>query len=153
MAIEDELAAELKDAMRRKDSGTVACIRFVKSKIQEAVTAKGFQGRADDELYRRIISSYVKSLQKGIQELEAAGDRSRDLRDQYAAEIVYLERYLPKLLGADETAEIVRGKVAELGVTDPKRSGQVVGAILKEHKGEVDPALVRRLVDEALTST
>jgi uncharacterized protein YqeY len=153
MAIADELAADLKEAMRRKESGTVACIRFVKSKIQEAVTAKGFRGEADDDLHRRIIASYVKSLQKGIEELEAAGDRGRTLRDQYSAEIAYLERYLPKLLGVEETRDLVRRKLADLGVTDAKRSGQVVGAILKEHKGEVDPALVRRLVEEALASS
>ena len=150
MTIERQLDDDLKSAMRGQEAGKVACIRSVKSKVKEATTAKGFSGPADDALYRRVIVSYVKQLRNALPELEAAGEKGRALVESYSAEIAYLERYLPKLLGEAETRELVKRTIAELGATDPKRSGQVMGAVMKQHRESVDPALVKAIVEESL---
>ena len=59
------------------------------------------------------------------------------------------------LLGAtglrlDDALVAVREALAELGATDPKMAGRVVGAVMKKHKGRVDAALVKQLVDAEL---
>lgn len=150
MTIEEQLNEELKTAMRAKQADTVACIRQLKSKVQEAVNAKGFSGPTDDSLFQKVIVSYTKSLEKGITELSAAGERSKPLCDKYAAEIKYLSKYLPQTLSEADTRQIVLAAVAALPTKDPKLSGKVMGGVLKDHKGKVDPALVRKLVEEAL---
>ena len=150
MSISLRLSEDLKNAMRSKDQDRTACIRQVRSKIQEAVNAPNFDGEVDDAFHVQVIGAYVKSLSKAIKELEAAGERSQALRDRYAAEIDYLQVYLPKLLGEEETAALVRQAIADLGVTDPKQAGRVMGVIMKAHRDDVDAALVRRLVDETL---
>ena len=150
MTLAEQLDADLKDAMRAHEAAKVACIRSVKSKVKEATTAKGFSGPVDDALHRRVIASYVKQLRNALPELEAAGDKGRALVESYGGEIAYLDRYLPKLLGKDETAEIVRKVIAEMGVTDPKRSGQVMGAVMKQHRESVDPAVVKSIVEDLL---
>ena len=150
MTIEAELDQELKNAMRAHEAGTVACIRSVKARVKEATTAKGFSGPVDDALYRRVIGSYVKQLKNAFPELEAAGDKGRALLEAYGTEVTYLDRYLPKLLGEAETRALVEKVVADLGATDPKRAGQVMGAVMKLHRESVDPALVKKIVDELL---
>lgn len=66
-------------------------------------------------------------------------------------EVEYLSRWLPKKLDEASTAALVRSAIAELGVAgDSKASGRVIGQIMKDHKDEVDGALVNRLVAEAL---
>ena len=58
---------------------------------------------------------------------------------------------LPAFTDTVATAQNIPGfQPTELSVDDPKRAGQVVGHIMKDHKGEVDGALVNRLVREAL---
>ena len=151
MSIETQLDEALKAAMRSKDADRVACIRQVRAKVGEAKVAKGFDGKVDDALHQRIIGSYVKSLQKAGEELGAAGDRGEELRRKYAAEVAYLEQFLPKLLGEAETRELVVRAIAESGVDDLKQSGKVMGAIMKTHRQQVDAGLVRRLVEEALS--
>jgi hypothetical protein len=150
VTIESRLNDDLKTAMKRKQADRVGCIRQVRSKIQEAANAKGFSGEVDDALHLKVIGSYVKSLQKGIEELQGGGDRGAELRDKYQAEIAYLEQFLPKLLDEAATRAIVEATIAELGISDSKQSGRVMGAVMKAHKGELDPGLTRKLVDEAL---
>ncbi|MEE8409421.1 MAG: GatB/YqeY domain-containing protein [Myxococcota bacterium] len=153
MGIEQRLDDDLKAGMRAKEAHRVSCIRQVRSKIQEAVNAKGFKGKVDDALYQETISTYIKSLQKGIEELAAGGERGEALCTKYQAEIDYLKEFLPEMMGEDETRALVKKTVEELAVTDPKQAGHVMGAVMKDHQGKVDPGLVRRLVDEALAGS
>jgi uncharacterized protein YqeY len=150
MSIEEQLNADLKEQMRAKAADTVACIRQLKSKVQETVNAKGFSGPVDDALYQKVIASYVKSLEKGISELQAAGDRGEALRARYQAEIDYLARYMPKLLGEADTLVLVKKAIAASGVNDPKQAGKVLGVLMKEHKGQIDTTLAKRLVEREL---
>jgi len=39
-----------------------------------------------------------------------------------------------------------------MGVKDPKQAGKVMGEIMKTHKGTFDPQMVKRLVEEAISS-
>jgi uncharacterized protein YqeY len=148
MTIQAKLDEDLKNGMRAREQDKVACIRQLRSKVQEAQNAPDFKGPADDAFYQKVIGSYVKSLEKGIAELSVAGERSKPLCDRYAAEIAYLQQYLPKLLDEAGTRALVDGALAKH--TGPKNVGALVGVIMKEHKGSVDPALVRRLVEKAL---
>jgi uncharacterized protein YqeY len=148
--IAKRLDDDLKAAMRAKDQAKVACVRQLRSKAQEAMNAPDFKGPADDAFYQKIITSYTRMLDKGIGELGSAGERGAPLIASYKAEIDYLSQFLPKMLSPDATATLVKKAVEAVGAKDMKDAGKVIGAIMKEHKGEVDPALTRKLVEEAL---
>jgi uncharacterized protein YqeY len=149
MSLLDQLNEEMKTAMRAKNPQVVSCIRQVKAKVTDATKAKGFKGEVDDALVTDVISSYCKQLEKGITELGEAGS---ELAAQYQAEIDYLRKYLPELLGEDETRVIVKAAMTAHGVTDPKQSGRLMGVIMKDHKGKIDPGLTRRIVEEELSA-
>lgn len=148
--IAKRLDEDMKNAMRAKDQPKVACVRQLRSKAQEAQNAPDFKGPADDAFYQKIITSYVRMLDKGIADLGAAGERGAPLIASYKAEIDYLSQFLPRMLSADATATLVKDTVAALGAKEAKDVGRVIGAIMKDHKGQVDPALARKLVEEAL---
>ncbi len=149
MSIHDELAEELKDAMRSKDRPRVNVIRQVETEVTVAKTAPGFSGDVDDELYLKVIGSYVKKMDKARREYEAAGERGRDNAAKLAYEIDYLQRWLPTTLSEEETRALVRRAVAETGATEPKQTGMVIGAVMKSGAA-VDGATVSRLVREEL---
>lgn len=149
MTIQEELAAELKDAMKSGDSARRAVIRQVQTEVALARSAPGFRGEVDDDLYRRTIVSYVKKMEKARKEFEALGERGADQAAKLAYEVEYLSRWTPKLAGEEETRALVRAAIAELGVDDPKMAGRVTGHIMKSG-AEVDGGLVNRLVREEL---
>jgi uncharacterized protein YqeY len=150
MDIENQLQEDLKAAMRSKDAPVVACIRQVKSKVQEAINAKDFKGPVDNALHQKVIASYVKSLEKAVVEMSAAGEKTQALCATYQAEITLLQKYLPTLMGVEETRACVAKVVASLPERDVKHAGKVVGMLMKEHKGLIDAGLAKQCAEELL---
>jgi len=151
VSIKDELSAELKDGMKAKDRDRVDVIRSINAEVGRAVTAPGFKGEADDELYREVIAAYAKKMGKALEEYEGLGDKGIQGANKLRFEVDYLQRWLPEALSEQETAAIVEKAIADLGVTDPGQFGRVMGHVMKQHEG-LDGAVVSRIVREKLAS-
>lgn len=151
MTIQEQLAAEQKAAMKNGDRATLNVIRQVNSEISVAKAAPGFEGQVDDDLYLATIATYVKRMSKARSEYEALGERGREQAEKLSFEIDYLSAYLPQKLDEAATRALVDQAITDLGATNPKMTGQVIGAVMKSGE-EVDGALVARLVNEALAS-
>ena len=149
--IADELKAEFTDAMKTKDAARRDVIRQVNAEIALRKAEPGFDGDLSDDVYREVIGSYVKKMDKARREYEDLGDRGAEMAAKLAYEVDYLSRWLPSKLGEDETRALVHDTIAALGVEgDPKAAGRVIGTLMKDHKDELDGALANRLVREAL---
>ena len=149
MTIQEDLAAARVAAMKEGDRATLNVIRQVESEVAVAKSAPGFSGEVDDDLYRSTITSYVKRMDKARTEYEGLGGRGQHHADGLAFEIDYLSQFLPESLSEDETRQLVRRTIAEVGADDPKMKGQVIGAVMQSAEG-VDGALVARIVGEEL---
>ena len=150
MSIQEDLATELKDALRAKDQPRKDAIRSVETEVARAKSEPGFAGEVDDELYVKVIGSYVKKMTKAIAEYEDLGERGQEMATKLSYETDYLSRWLPQKLGEEATLDLVTAAISELGINDPGQAGQVMGHIMKTHKSSVDGSLVKRLVGEAL---
>ena len=151
MTIREELAAELKNAMRAKDGPRRDVIRQVETEVAVARSHPGFEGEVDDELYRSVIASYVKKMDKARDEYLEIGERGAAMADKLGFEVEYLSRWLPSKLDEKATRELVKGAIAELGVAgDEKAAGRVIGHLMKTHGKDLDGGLVNRLVREEL---
>jgi uncharacterized protein YqeY len=148
MSVETDIQDRLKEAMRAKDARTADCIRMIKTKHMERRTAAGFKGPLDDSLWLDVIAAYQKQLRK----YAAVGERGADAIAQLDFEIGFCAKFLPKAASDDEVRSIVRETVARLGASDAKQAGRVVGEIMKAHKGKIEAATVKRMVDEELAA-
>jgi uncharacterized protein YqeY len=153
MTIAEELAAELRDAMKSGDRRRRDVIRQIQTEVATTRTQAGFTGEVDDDLYRKVIASYVKKMEKSRQEYEGLGDRGEEMAEKLAYEVEYLSRWLPTKLGEEETRQLVVEAIAELGVAgDEKAAGRVTGHLMKTRGSDLDGGLVNRLVREELSS-
>ena len=152
MSIHEELAAELKEAIRGRDRRRMDVVRQVETEVARARTEPGFHGEVDDALYRRVIAAYCKKMDKARLEFVAAGERGRAQAEKLAYEIEYLGRWQARSLDEAATRALVRAAIAELGAADPKMAGRVIGQVMKAAGGTVDGTLVNRLVREELGS-
>lgn len=150
MPINQELKDELKDAMRAKDRNRLDVIRQIETEVSKARSEPGFKGEIDDALYRSVISSYIKKMDKARDEFRAIGERGEATVEKLTFEIDYLSRWLPTTLDEEKTREVVDIAIKELRASNAKQAGQVIGHIMKNGPVGVDGALVSRLVREAL---
>ena len=150
MALEQQLAEALTQAMRDKDTRTADVIRMLKTRLTERRTGKGFAGEVDDAVVTDVIGAYRKQLQKALAEYEKLGERGAAQAAQLRFEIAFCERFLPK--GLDEAAlrSLVHARVQSLAVTDVKQIGRLVGDVMRTHKGQVDAGDVKRIAEELL---
>lgn len=154
MTIKEQLATELKEAMKQKDVRRRELIRIIDTEVALVRSAPGFTGEIDDDLYRQVIASYSKKMEKARQEYVGLGERGAAMAEQLRWEVEYMSRWLPKKLDEAATSELVAAAISELGVEgEPKAAGRVIGAIMRNHKDEVDGAIVNRLVAAALASS
>ncbi len=150
MTIEEELDVELKEAMRARDKQRLDAVRAVKTDMGKKITEPGFSGEVDDELYVEVIGAFTKRMQKTLPEYESLGERGQAMVDKLTWEVEYLSRWLPTKLDEAATRALVATVIDELGAEDVTAKGQVMGRLMKEHKDELDGALVNRVVGELL---
>ncbi len=151
MTIHEQLAAELRDAMRAGDKARRDVIRQIETEVTMIRSAPGFQGEVTDETYVGVISSYSKKMMKSVDEYRSLGERGASMADKLEWEVDYLARWLPKKLDESATRALIESAISELGVADdPKAAGRVTGHLMKSHKDDLDGGLVNRLVREAL---
>jgi len=152
MTIQEEMAVELKEAMRAKDQKRLNIVRAVKAELGRKLTEPGSDGEATDEVHLDVMASFVKKAKKSIDEYAAIGERGKEMHDSLVWEVEYLSRWLPSKLDEAATRALVSDALAATGATDASGTGRVMGFIMKDHKDEVDGGLVNRLVKEALSA-
>jgi len=125
------------EALKARDKRTRSLLGGVLAAFIEEEKKEGFSGFTE-ESERAIVSRYVKQLQGAVDQM---GDRpvAQDYRD----EIALLSPYMPQLLSEDETRALI-APLAE----QARGLGQFMGLVMKDHKGKVDPKLVRAIGQE-----
>jgi len=151
VSIREELAQELKDAIRAKDGPRRDVIRQIETEVAVTRSQPGFTDEVGDDLYRQVIGSYVKKMDKSRQEYADLGERGASMAEKLGFEVEYLGRWLPQKLDEAATRALVRSAIEELGVVgDEKAAGRVTGRLMKGHGEDLDGGLVNRLVREEL---
>lgn len=147
--IREQLAAELRDAIKSSDRLRRDAVRQIETEVR-MVTSQAGVGEATDEVYRVVIAAYVKKMAKARDEYREMGERGAAMAEKLAFEVDYLSRWLPSKLGEEETRRLVRQTIEDMRVEgDPKAMGRVVGALMKT-RDDLDGALVNRLAREEL---
>ena len=149
--LERQINDRMKDAMRAKDARTKDLMRMIKSKVTEQLTSKSHKGATEgDALWLGVIEAYVKMSQKALVDYEALGDDGAEHADQVRWEIAALQVYLPQRADEETTSRWVQEAIDGMGGAANAKLGAVMGAVMKAHKGEVEPALVRSVAERLL---
>lgn len=149
MSIEQRLRDDQKTAMKTRDAATLNAIRSIQTEVATAKAAPGFKGESDDELFIKVIGTYVKRITKSKAEYDTMGERGAEQADKLGFEIAYLDQYLPKKLNEQDTRMLIEQTMADIGADASMPAGQIVGAVMRSGR-DLDGALVNRLVRETL---
>lgn len=148
MAIIDDLSAALKEAMKSKEKTKLDAIRQVQTEVAKKKAEKGEE--ATDELVLGVISSYVKKMNKAVEEYESLGDRGVEMAEKIKGEIDFLSTWLPEQLSDEEVEKIVDEVLSELGDVDMSQMGKIIGAVMAKADG-LDGSTVSKIVKSKIS--
>jgi uncharacterized protein YqeY len=147
MNLRQQLDADMKAAMKSRDSLRLETIRGVRGAIRNKEIDAG--GELDDEAILRVIRTLVKQRSDSIEQYQAAG-RS-ELAEKESAEKGVLEEYLPAGPDAAEVERVVVEVFAETGAGGPRDMGKVMKPSLERLGPAADGKLVSQTVKRLLT--
>ena len=148
MTIEEQLADDLKQAMKSHDDVLRDVVRLMRAALKNAEIEK--RGTLDETSVEAVLARMAKQYRDSIAIYRDAG--RTDLSDKEEAELAVVMRYLPEQLGADDIASLARAAAEEVGATGPGDRGKVMGKLMPQLKGRADGAAVNAVVGEILES-
>lgn len=147
MSLKEQLFADLKTAMKEKDTLKKDTVQLIRSGILQF--EKDNKVELDDEGVLEIISKQLKSRRDSLPDYVKSG--REDLIEKLNKEIEILLSYLPEQLSEEDIAKIVEEAIAATGAASIKEMGKVMGIVNPKVKGRADMKVVGALVKKLLT--
>lgn len=148
MALEQNIMADMKDAMKSKNEGALRALRAVKAAIIIAKTAEGANGELKEEDETKLLQKLVKQRRDSLEIFEK--QNRPDLAEKEKEEIAVIEKFLPKQLGEDELKTIIAKIIADSGASSAADMGKVMGAANKQLAGQADGKTISTIVKQLL---
>ncbi|MDB4992244.1 MAG: hypothetical protein JWL75_489 [Parcubacteria group bacterium] len=149
--IHESIKTGILEALRAKDQVTLRTYRSLATAMTNEVVAK--KRRPDeflaDEEALVVLKRASNQRKDSIQQFEAGGRPELAVGEK--EELAVIDSLLPAQMSREQVEEVVKAKIAELGVTDKSGAGKLTGAIMGQLKGEADGGMVKEVVDSLLS--
>lgn len=140
--------AEMKEAMRARNSTKLEALRAVKSAILLAQTSgKGNDGLSDDEELK-LLQKLVKQRKESAEIYKEQG--REDLAQPELDQAAVIEQFLPQQMSEQEIEAKVDEIIAKSGASGMKDMGKVMGLASKELAGKADGKTISMIVKRKL---
>jgi uncharacterized protein YqeY len=145
-SLKEQLAEDLKEAIRQRDEARKTAIRMLTWAIKNAEVEKG-RPLEDHE----VLSLVQKEIRRRLESIEQFRKGNRpDLVEKEEAELKVLQAYLPPPMTREEVAEVARQVMAEVGARSPRDKGKVMPILIQRLAGRADGRLINEVVSELL---
>ena len=148
MTLFDQISEDIKAAMKARDKVRLETLRNIKKVFQEAKTAPGANDTLLDADALKIIAKLAKQGKETAVTYSQAG--RQDLADAELAQVEVLESYLPKQLSSEEIEAEVKKIIVEVGASNMKDMGRVMGTASKQLAGKADGRVISEIVKRLL---
>lgn len=141
MSKREEFTTALKEALKAKDQVAMSTIRLITAALKDRDIAARGSGNAegiDDSEILSMLQSMIKQRQESSKTYEEAG--RPELAERELAEIKVIEKFLPAQMSDDEVAAVIDKIIADVGASDIKDMGKVMGALKSDYAGQIDMA-------------
>jgi uncharacterized protein YqeY len=147
MELRERVLADMKEAMKAKEQLKLDTIRFLQSAIKNKEIELRPNPISNDEILG-VVKKLVKQRKESIEQFQNAG--RNDLADKEAAELKFLELYLPAQMDRLQIEDLVAGVIAELRATGMKDMGAVMKAVQAKAAGTADGKVLSEVVKAKL---
>ena len=146
--LKQSLSDSIKTSMKARELERVKVLRNVQSVVKQIEIDR--QTELDDA---QVLEVLQKQLKQRHESLTIFTENGRDdLANKEQFEIDIINEFMPKQMDDAELAALVNAEIAEQGATSMRDMGSVMGVLKNKTAGRADPALISKLVKDALQS-
>lgn len=149
-SLTQQIADNMKTAMRERNKVALNTLRALKSAITNATIEKSGAGTELPENEAiNIIRKQIKQRQDSIMQFKNAG--RDELAENEQEEITILQTYLPTELTDEEIVSAVEAVIAETGAESKKDMGKVMKLLQEKTAGKADGKKLSQAVMQRLS--
>jgi len=144
--LKNTLTEAVKTAMRARELEKVKVLRNVQAVVKQIEIDRQVELTDTD-----VLDILQKQLKQRQESLTIFTDNGReDLAEKEQFEIDIINEFMPQQMDDAELAALVNAEIAEQGATSMRDMGKVMGVLKAKTTGKADPAIVSKLVKQAL---
>jgi len=145
--LQQKIRADMQSAMKEKDSVKLNTLRGLIAGFTNELVAQKRQPTEEipDVMAEAVIRREVKKRREAADAFRLGGRTESAILEDI--ERMILEAYLPEMMSEEEVRKIVEQKKSDLGVTDKKDAGILMGRVMKDLQGKADGITVKKVVD------
>lgn len=154
MTLKESIVADMKAAMRGKETVRLETIRLLRAAIQRKEVDD--QTELDDQGVLQIVQKMVKQSTDAIEQFAKGG--RQDLVDKENANISILRQYLPEPLSDEAVTKIISQALQQCQAMQPsgvfnsmKDMGKVMGLVKPKIQGRADMGAVSKKIKSLLS--
>ncbi|UMY66816.1 MULTISPECIES: GatB/YqeY domain-containing protein [unclassified Flavobacterium] len=149
MSLSEKIMAEIKDAMKAKDTVKLESLRAVKSALLLAQTESGAKAEIAPEEEIKLLQRLVKQRRDSAKIYTEQG--RPDLAEPEIAQAAVIEQFLPAQLSEAEVEAVVAKIIAETGASGMAAMGKVMGVASAQLAGQADGKTISGVVKKLLS--
>ncbi|HBE93480.1 MAG TPA: glutamyl-tRNA amidotransferase [Gammaproteobacteria bacterium] len=138
MSIKERISADMKQAMRDKDTARKEVLRMLRAAIQRREVDERIE--LDETQILAAIEKQVKQGRDSIEQFEKGG--RKDLADKERAEVAILKEYLPEQMSDEDIEAQIKAAIDQTGAASMKEMGKVMGILKPALQGRADMGAV-----------
>ena len=149
MNLKEKINEDLKSAMKEGDKTKLTTVRSIRALILEfEKSGSGKELTGEEEI--KLLSSAAKKRKDSIEQFRNAG--RHDLADKEEAELNILMSYLPRQLNEQDINNEVKRIGEEINAKSKEDFPRLMPEVMKQLKGKADGKLVKKSVENFLSS-
>ena len=133
-------------SMKAREIERVKVLRNVQAVIKQIEIDR--RTELDDAEVLEILQKQLKQRHESLTIFTENGRDDLATKEQFEIDII--NEYMPKQMDDAEITALVNAEIAEQGATSMRDMGSVMGILKTKTAGRADPALISKLVKDAL---
>ena len=149
MNLEENVMAQMKDAMKSKNEAMLRALRSIKAEIIKAKTEPGANGEINEATEQKFLQKMVKQRKDSIEIFEK---QSRaDLADKEKEELAIILKFMPEQMSEEAITAAIKQIITDTGAASAADLGKVMGVASKQLAGKADGKTISSIVKSLLS--
>jgi hypothetical protein len=144
--LKQTLSDNIKVSMKARELERVKVLRNVQSVVKQIEIDR--QTELDDAQVLEVLQKQLKQRQESLTIFTENGRDDLATKEQFEIDII--NEFMPQQMNQDEIMALVNAEIAEQSATSMRDMGSVMGVLKNKTAGRADPALISKMVKDAL---